>query len=204
MPSTPPHPPENPTGAGGFFPSYNAAADFLNRNLSAGRGNKVAVIDDAGSYTYAALAERVSRCANALRGLGLQSEQRIALCLTDTVDFPTSFLGAIKAGMVPIPLNTYMAPSDYAYVLADARAQAAIVSDARVAVFLEAARLARWCGRLIVSGNDSGELPGLSWLLESASPEAETAPTRPDDVCFWLYSSGSTGSPRARSIFRPA
>ena len=121
---------------------YNAAADLIDRNLSSGRGEKTAVIDDRGSYTYAELAERVHRCASALRSLGVEAEQRVALCLFDTIDFPTCFLGAIEAGIVPIPLNTLLTAADYAFILADARPKAAVVVDARMPVFAEAARLA--------------------------------------------------------------
>ncbi|MGH8698435.1 MAG: AMP-binding protein, partial [Burkholderiales bacterium] len=79
---------------------YNAAHDLVERNLAAGRGTKLAYVDDAGRYTYADLAERVNRAANALRGLGLQMEDRILLCHLDTIDWPAVFLGAIKAGVV--------------------------------------------------------------------------------------------------------
>src|ERR1700730_9966974 len=78
--------------------TYNAAADLIERNLAAGRGAKPAFIDDRGQYSYAEIAGRVSRFANVLRRLGMQPEQRILLCLHDTIDFPTAFLGAIRAG----------------------------------------------------------------------------------------------------------
>ena len=74
---------------------YNAAHDLIERNLQAGRGGKLAFIDDNGAYTYDELAERVNRWANALTGLGLQMEQRVMLCLQDSIDFPTAFLGCI-------------------------------------------------------------------------------------------------------------
>src|SRR3981081_2982986 len=74
---------------------YNAAHDLIERNLRAGRGAKLAYIDDQGRYTYDDLAERVSRCANALVELGLQPEQRVMLCLQDTIDFPPASLCAI-------------------------------------------------------------------------------------------------------------
>src|SRR5438876_830725 len=70
---------------------YNAAHDLIERNLQAGRASKVAYIDDRGSTTYAELAERVNRCSNALIGLGLEPEQRVLLCVLDTIDFPTAF-----------------------------------------------------------------------------------------------------------------
>ncbi len=101
---------------------YNAAHDLIKRNLQAGRGAKLAYMDDYGQYSYGALAERVNRCANALVDLGLQPEQRILLCLQDTFDFPTAFLGAITAGIVPVPINTLLTSTDYQYILHDSRA----------------------------------------------------------------------------------
>src|SRR6266850_3780036 len=108
--------------------TYNAAADLIERNLAAGRGAKLAFIDDRGQYAYAELAERASRFANVLRRLGIHPEQRILLCLHDTIDFPTAFLGAITAGVVPVAVNTQLAPEEFAYMLADSRARAVLVS----------------------------------------------------------------------------
>ncbi|HZD62060.1 MAG TPA: AMP-binding protein, partial [Xanthobacteraceae bacterium] len=88
--------------------SYNFAADILERNIAAGRGQKPAFIDPRGSWTYGDLAERVNRFGNVLRALGIRCEERILLALLDTIDWPTAFLGAIKAGVVPIPVNTLM------------------------------------------------------------------------------------------------
>ena len=92
---------------------YNAAHDLIERNLQAGRSDKSAYIDDNGGYTYGELAERVNRCANALISLGLEPEQRVLLCILDTIDFPTAFLGSIKAGIVPIAANTLLTTADY-------------------------------------------------------------------------------------------
>src|SRR5215471_21717567 len=104
-------------------PHYNAAQDLLERNILAGRGEKIAYIDEAGGYTYCELADRADRSAVTLLTLGIQAEQRIALCLLDTIDFPACFLGAIKAGIVPIPLNTLFQPADYAFIFRDTRAK---------------------------------------------------------------------------------
>src|ERR1700721_1488248 len=79
---------------------FNAAHDLLERNLRAGRSHKTAFIDDEGSYTYGELAARANRFANALHEFGMHMEQRVLMCLHDGIDFPTGFLGAIKAGTV--------------------------------------------------------------------------------------------------------
>src|SRR5580658_10266552 len=96
-------------------PTYNAAADLSERNLAAGRGSKIAIIDDRGLYTYAELAERVGRFTKAMCRLGTHREQRILLCLHDGIDFPTAFLGAVKAGIVPVAVNTQLSPYEFAF-----------------------------------------------------------------------------------------
>ena len=177
--------------------AYNAAQDLLQRNLAAQRAHKIAVIDEAGGHTFADLAERVHRCANALSVAGLQPEQRIALVLLDTIDFPTCFLGAIAAGVVPIPLSTMLQPADYAYVLRDSEASAVVVSDSLLPQIEPAVRLAQWKGQIIVSGKGAPSFACLSELLRRASGVARFAATSSKDICFWLYSSGSTGKPKA-------
>ncbi len=176
---------------------YNAAVDLIDRNLTAARAQKVAILDETGAHTYAELGERVNRCANALRELGIEPEQRVLLCLYDSIDFPACFLGAIKAGMVPVPINTMWSASDYAYALSDSRARVAIVSEARLPAIDMGAQISGWKGQIVVAGTGDGRHPELSRLVKTAAPSCETYPTRRDDACFWLYSSGSTGRPKA-------
>ena len=175
---------------------YNAAHDLIERNLQAGRNAKLAFIDDNGAYTYGELAERVNRCANALSGLGLQMEQRIMLCLQDSIDFPTAFLGCIKAGIVPVATNTLLTTKDYEYMLNDSRAQVLLVSAALLPAFAPLIGKLPYLQRVIVSGDDAGAHLSFTDLLAAASPLFEAAPTTADDMCFWLYSSGSTGAPK--------
>jgi benzoate-CoA ligase len=173
---------------------YNAAVDLIERNLRDGRGGKVAFHDDRGRYTYADLAERVDRAANALRGLGIEPEQRVLLCLLDSIDFPAMFLGAIKAGIVPVPVNTLLTTADYDFMLRDSRARALVVSAALLERFAPILGRQPALTHVIVAGDERSG--GLGDLLNSASPRAAAAATCADDACFWLYSSGSTGTPK--------
>jgi benzoate-CoA ligase len=175
---------------------YNAAHDLIERNLQAGRGDKVAFIDDRGSCTYAELSERVNRCANALTGLGLRMENRILLCLADTVDFPVAFLGAIKAGIVPVAVNPLLTPADFEYMLNDSRSRALIVSAPLLKAFEPLLGKLRFLEHVIVSGGDAGRHLSFDALVAQGAPRFEPAPTVADDMCFWLYSSGSTGAPK--------
>jgi benzoate-CoA ligase len=175
---------------------YNAAYDLIERNLRAGRAGKVAFHDDDGSYTYAELAERVNRCASALTGLGLQMEQRVLLCLNDTIDFPVAFLGCIKAGIVPIATNTLLRTDNYEHLLRDSRARALIVSASLLPAFAPLIGAVATLRHVIVSHGDGARFASFTGLLESGSTEFDAAPTTCDDVAFWLYSSGSTGAPK--------
>ena len=175
---------------------YNAAVDLIERNLHAGRAGKVAFIDDAGSITYGALALRVNRCANALLGLGIAPEQRVLLCLLDTIDFPTAFLGAIKAGIIPVAANTLLTTGDYQYMLRDSRARALVISAALLPIVAPLFGSLPHLAHIIVSGGAADGHHSLIRLIDDASESFTAADTTRDEPCFWLYSSGSTGLPK--------
>ena len=194
---------------------YNAAVEFIDANLTKGRGEKVAFIDDSGRYTYGELAERVNRAGNALRALGAGMETRVLMCMLDDVDFPAVFWGAIKAGCVPIPINTLLTSNDYAHLLRDSRARIAVVSEALLRRFAPALEEQPHVEHVVVAGGgalgsaqaatdseggvESSTGPGrrrLASLLAAASPLLDAAPTTSDDVAFWLYTTGSTGTPK--------
>jgi 4-hydroxybenzoate-CoA ligase/benzoate-CoA ligase len=175
---------------------YNAALEFIDRNVSEGRGDRLAMIDDGGSYTYRELSDRVNRAGNVLRGLGVGMESRVMLCLLDSIDFPSLFWGAIKIGAVPIPINTLLTTRDYDYMLRDSRAKVLVVSDAlfeRVAPILGTQPCLE---KVVVSGSETHGQESFNELMATAPANLETAPTTSDDIAFWLYTSGSTGIPK--------
>ena len=98
---------------------------------------KPAYVDGRGSWSFSQLADRAARFGQALRTLGVRREERILLCLHDTIDWPTAFLGAVKTGVVPIPLNTLLAEDDYRFMLADSGARVLVVSEALYPKFAE-------------------------------------------------------------------
>src|ERR1700680_4595080 len=102
--------------------SYNAVTWLLDRNVDEGRTKKLAFTDTVSELTYGELQQQSRRLANLLRRLGVRREERVAMIMLDTIDFPVAFLGAIRAGVVPVPLNTLLTSDQYAYVLADCRA----------------------------------------------------------------------------------
>lgn len=115
---------------------YNAAHDLIERNLRAGRGERLAFIDDRGSCTYAELARRVNRFASSLARLALVPRgPRDGAHAQHTIDWPVAFLGSIKAGVVPVAVNTLLKPQDYDYMLRDSRARVLFVSQALLPAF---------------------------------------------------------------------
>jgi benzoate-CoA ligase len=174
---------------------YNAAVDLIERNIEA-RPNKIAYIDDQGSYSFLELAQRVNRAANALTGLGLPMESRVMVALLDTIDFPAVFLGAVKAGLVPIAVNTLLTSNDFDFILRDSRAQALIVAAPLLPIFKPIINGQPFIKHVVVAGAKDSQYLSLAGLTAEASNEFSTAPTRADDACFWLYSSGSTGTPK--------
>ena len=176
---------------------YNAAADFIDCHMAAGRGERIAVRDDRGSTSYRALAERVNRAGNMLKALGVRAEDRVLLLLLDSVEFPALFFGAIKLGAVPVPLNTLLTTDDYGFMLRDSRARLLVVS---APLYEKVAPLLAQSSSLegvVVDGAGAHGKPLLADLIAQASPALAPAATVADDVAFWLYTSGSTGQPKA-------
>lgn len=178
---------------------FNAAAYFIDRHLPEGRGEKVAIECEGISVTYRQLCERVNRAGNGLRKLGVRIEERVLLLLSDTPDFAVSFFGAIKIGAVPVPVNTLLKSADYQYMLDNSRARVVIVSSALYPQLEGIPKhQLRYLEHIIVAG--LAPPPGtisLDELIEQNSSELDPEPTSKDDVAFWLYSSGSTGFPKA-------
>jgi 4-hydroxybenzoate-CoA ligase len=171
-------------------PDGNAYDYFVARHLREGRGARLAFADPWRSLTYAELDAASGRFAAGLAAAGIGRERRIALVMLDTIDFPIAFWGALRAGVIPVPINTLLPADITGYILQDSRAAALFVS----APLLEALKpAARRVGRIIVSHPDARPSGFGKFLAGAPPPMAECSP---DEVAFWLYSSGSTGAPK--------
>src|SRR4030088_3259183 len=172
--------------------SYNAVSWLLDRNVEEGRGAKLAFTDTVSELSYGELQAQSRRLANLLRHLGVRREERVAMIMLDTVDFPIVFLGAIRAGLVPVPLNTLLTSDQYAYVLADCRARVLFVAEALLPVVKDMVGRMPDLDHVIVAGNDAHGYKKLSDEIASESDSFATVATHADEPAFWLYSSGST------------
>src|ERR1700736_3924940 len=176
--------------------SYNAVTWLLDRNVDEGRASKLAFTDTVSELTYGRLQQQSCRVANLLRRLGVRREKRLALFTLDAVDFPVVFLGAIRAGIVPVPLNTLLTAEQYAYILADCRARVLFVSEALFPVVKDIVGRMSDLDCVVVSGKNAFGHKLLSDELVGESSAFATVATHADEPAFWLYSSGSTGMPK--------
>ena len=180
---------------------YNAAVDLLDGNLDRDRGSRPAVRTPSGEWTYAEVAAAANRAGNALIDLGVEPENRVLLALPDGPELVSAFFGALKSGAVPVPVAPTLGADDYAYLLTDTRAKAAVV-DASTAVAVREARrrlaTRRPCRLAVVGETD---LPtdevDFAEMTSAAADDLAPVDTVGDDMAFWLYSSGTSGRPKA-------
>ncbi len=177
----------------------NAAVYFVDRHADAAYRDKIAFIEASGgrrSISYAALAHETGRVAGLLVRHGLRHEDRVALLVLDQIEFPLVFWGSLKAGVIPIALNTLLSSEVYDLILRDSRARALFVSHELLPVVAPILANHRHLNTVFVVG---GEAPAgaLSFDRElAASEHRPTVAASADECAFWLYSSGSTGQPK--------
>lgn len=182
----------------------NAADYFVDRHVNEGRGAALMCRDPWRTLTYGGLTEATRRFAGALQAAGIAREQRVVLLLLDTIDFPIAFWGAIRAGVVPVPINTLLTHEMVGYILADSRASALVISAPLAEPLLPVLHSVPELRRIIVAQPDGGEAPriddpravGFDAFLADGDPATVIVRTPADEVAFWLYSSGSTGAPK--------
>src|SRR5579859_286008 len=166
----------------------NVATLFLDRHLAEGRGQKTAVYYEGTAYTYAQIAELANRVGNGLSSLGVDIEQRVALLLLDSPQFAAAFFGAIKAGVVPVPMNTLLRPDDYVYMLNDSRARVLIIHATLWPGIQHIRPLLKYLRHIVVVNdsatpfsNTAQDMHDFAQWTAQASPDLQAAETLKDD-----------------------
>ena len=182
--------------AGAPLDFFNAADYFVDRNVRQGRGHKTAVYTEYRNYTYNDIQKMANKTANAFREVGITVDDRILVIMLDVPQFYAVFWGAMKIGAVPIPVNTMLTPEDYEYYLNDSRAKVLVVSEQLLPVLAQIKGDLLYLRDLVVISETKGAHIPFKQKYRHAPNTVKTEFTTKDDVGFWLYSSGSTGSPK--------
>ena len=178
-----------------YPPVFNVAVPFIDRHLDEGRGGKTAIIadDKDSAVTYQQLAERVNRCGNLLRSLAGEPGGRVLMIVKDCPEFFYLFWGAIKAGLIPAPLNTLLRADDYRFMVEDSQCAGLVYSPEYQGEVAPALASAGHTPQFVLCTEGPSSVTDM---MEESSPTLAPAPATADSECFWLYSSGSTGRPK--------
>ena len=179
------------------IPEWYNASVLVDRNLEAGRVDKVAIYCGDDEVTYGELARRISRFGHALRALGVDREDRVLLMLNDTPSFPTAFFAVMRIGAVPIPVNTLLQSADYRFFVENSRARVVVCDQMHHETIRKALEgYDEEPVEVIVTNGRAEGARILEDLLAAGEDELAPVATHRDDPAFWLYSSGSTGKPK--------
>jgi len=196
--------PQDSAGAreiGFALPERYNASRILFDNLARGNGARLALTGPGGQRTYAELCREAAQWGNGFLSLGLKRGDRVLMFLDDTPAYPAAFFGAVRAGFVPLLINTLTPPDLLQFYLSDAGAKVAVADAEFTARFNTEACKDTPLATLIVVNGPAGEhaapktVAADQWLKGFATELAEADTTR-NDMAFWMYSSGSTGRPK--------
>lgn len=176
---------------------FNIADHLILPNLTGERADRPYLFCGDKSITYRDLHRQSNQAANAFAKLGVEPEQRVMMLMLDSLAFPPCFWGAVRMGAVAMPVNTLLKPADYEYFLNDSRAKVLIVDEALWPVIEPVQGNLPHLGNIVIANGKVTGKPSLDELLAAESDEFETLLMSSDDMAFWLYTSGSTGAPKA-------
>ncbi len=176
---------------------FNASDWLIDRHITAGDGDRTAVRCEGENFTYSEIQDLVGRSAGALRAIGVRAEERVAMAMLDSVEFIAVFLGAVRIGAVPVPMNPLLPGRDLGVIVSDSRARVAVVSAERSASIGDLRSGAQELEHVITTGDAEGTDATLSWSeFQAAEGDRSLYRTSAESPGFWLCTSGSTGQPK--------
>lgn len=180
-------------------PIGNVVDYLFEHSGDAARAERPALIlDDAEEsvVTYGRLYEMVCQTGRYLSSLGLNPDDRIMFSVMDGPVFEALFLGAMKIGAIPIPINTWLKPDDYLYYINDSECRIVVIDQSLVPVIDGIRDRFTNVTHIVVAGSHADGYPHLETEIAQFPGELSSTAQKPDDMAFWLYSSGSTGAPK--------
>jgi benzoate-CoA ligase len=176
----------------------NAADEVLGVALRQGHAELTAIEDDSGSWSYAELDRLVNRYGNAFLAAGVEPEQRVLLMIDDSAQFVAGWLGAVRVGAVAVAYNLRASARDLLFVINDSRCKVLLIGSEFLPVYQAIADQVGHAMRVVVLDPECAA-PGepLAGFLDGAGESLAALPMSPDAMAFWVYTSGTTGKPKA-------
>ena len=175
----------------------NATDAVLAATIDGGRGDDLAIVDGGQTFTYVELLDMVNRVGNGLRSHDVERENRVLLMLKDSPEFVAAYLGTMKIGAVAVALNPLCSPAELLFAINDSRCKFLIIDEDYLPAYRAISGQLLLPPRIIVAGSPTSGFPTLGIFTATQSPVLEAMPMSPDDMAFWIYTSGATGSPKA-------
>ncbi len=172
---------------------FNMVSLYLDRHIEQGRGDRVAIYYKDAKYTYRDMMELTNRAGNAFLNLGVKKGDRVIMMMYDSPYWVAVYLGVMKTGAVPVPVNILATPDNLAYFIEDSQAAVLVVEQD---LLEKVGKMTSPGTKIVVRGENPPGMASLSEIIDAASPELETCPTSPMDHSYWLYTSGTTGRPK--------
>ncbi len=172
---------------------FNMVSLYLDRHIEQGRGDRTAIYYKDLKYTYRDINELTNRAGNAFLGLGVKKGDRVIMMMYDSPYWVAVYLGAMKIGAVPVPVNILATPSNLAYFIQDSQASVLVVEQD---LLEKVANMSSPGTKTVVRGEPGKGMFSLVEIMDAASPALETCQTSPMDHSYWLYTSGTTGQPK--------
>jgi benzoate-CoA ligase len=182
---------------GGDGRSMNAADAVLAASIERGYGESIALIHGEDTLTYLELFDTVNRFGNGLRSHNVERENRVLLMLKDTPDLVAAYLGTMKIGAVAVALNARCAPAELLFAINDSRCKFLIIDEEYLPMYRGISGRLPTPPHIIVAGSPASGFPTLGIFTATQSPVLAATPMSPDDMAFWVYTSGTTGPPKA-------
>jgi benzoate-CoA ligase len=177
-------------------------AILLDRHLGTPVEHKVAVIVDDVPVSYGALARRVAAVSAGLCGIGVVPENRILLFGTDSLDYITLWLGAVRIGAVPAVVSDLHKAPDLLYFIRNTAARLLFIDAEQLPKLAEIAAVLPASLETIIVRGEAGHVPELAGrrvitfaaIADSGAPAVAACPRHPDDVAYMFFSGGTTGT----------
>ncbi|WP_300464145.1 benzoate-CoA ligase family protein [Desulfobacula sp.] len=174
---------------------FNMETLLLERHIDNGRGNNIAIYCGDEEITYHQLGELTNKAGNGMTKLGLKPHQRVILLLHDSPTFFSTFLGVMKVGAVPVPINVMATSEDLAYFINDSKAAFVVVEQELLNKLEPILEDCPELQKVVVKGSTAGHT-SFEEMIQIASSKLSVYPTKQNDQSYWLYTSGTTGQPK--------